>query len=167
MRGKGHTTYPLRKFNGKFLGPVKILEVIDLDRDLYRLDMSNISTRIHDIFHVSFLKNYVKFRQLDFPGRKVSKAVPVVGHGTNVFSVERIEKCKIKYGKLQYLVFWKGYKSTDPDARTWECEENIGKVWLLDFWKNNPTEFEYKISENNEPVNATIDLVEEFGILLY
>jgi hypothetical protein len=31
-------------------------------------------------------------------------------------------------------------------------------------WANNPTEFEYKLSENNEPKKLTIKLVKEFGI---
>jgi len=31
-------------------------------------------------------------------------------------------------------------------------------------WKNNPTEFEYKLSENTEPQKATIKSVKEFGI---
>lgn len=31
-------------------------------------------------------------------------------------------------------------------------------------WKNNPTEFEYKLSENGEPVKITITSVKEFGI---
>lgn len=31
-------------------------------------------------------------------------------------------------------------------------------------WKNNPTEFEYKLSENDNPVIATIESVSEFGI---
>lgn len=31
-------------------------------------------------------------------------------------------------------------------------------------WKNNPTEFEYKLSENSEPIMATIKTAKEFGI---
>jgi hypothetical protein len=31
-------------------------------------------------------------------------------------------------------------------------------------WKNNPTEFEYKLSENSEPKKTTIKTIKEFGI---
>ncbi len=31
-------------------------------------------------------------------------------------------------------------------------------------WKNNPETFEYKLFENNEPVNADVNSVKEFGI---
>ncbi|KJD31329.1 tRNA modification GTPase [Tamlana sedimentorum] len=31
-------------------------------------------------------------------------------------------------------------------------------------WKNNPTKFEYKLSENSEPKKATIKSIKEFGI---
>ena len=31
-------------------------------------------------------------------------------------------------------------------------------------WKNNPTEFEYKLSENGEPQKATIESVKEFSV---
>ena len=60
-----------------------------------------------------------------------------VGQGRDVYEVERIEGHKLRYGKLVYLIFWKGYKSTDMEARTWELEKNVGKVWLLDYWKND------------------------------
>lgn len=53
--------------------------------------------------------------------------------------------------------FEKGYFITNAGERT-EC-----LIKNLD-WKNNPTEFEYKINENNEIKNATINAIEEFGI---
>lgn len=31
-------------------------------------------------------------------------------------------------------------------------------------WKNNPTEFEYKLAENSEPKKTTIKTIKEFGI---
>ena len=129
-----------KKFNGKFVGPVKIVEIVDAERDIYRLNLGKLKTKMHDVFHVSLLKSYVKYKFGDFPGRARSKAVVAVGQGSNVYEVERIERNKLKYGKMVYLIFWKGYKSTDVEARTWEIEENVGKVWLLDFWKNDPVQ---------------------------
>ena len=49
-----------RKFNGKFVGPVKIVEIVDAEKDIYRLDLGRLKTKMHDVFHVSLLKNYVK-----------------------------------------------------------------------------------------------------------
>ena len=34
-------------------------------------------------------------------------------------------------------------------------------------WRNNPTEFEYKLSENEEPIKATIKSIKEFGVINY
>ena len=126
-----------KKFTGKFLGPVKVKEVLDLDRDIYRLDLSKLKTKMHDVFHISLLKRYVTYRDNDFPGRKRSKAVVAVGQGDSVYEVEKVERAKIVRGDFYYQVFWKGYKSTDVGSRTWEPECNVGMVWLLDFWKND------------------------------
>ena len=42
--------------------------------------------------------------------------------GEQVFAVEAITKKRIKKGKVEYLVKWKGYS---PRYSTWEPEENI------------------------------------------
>ncbi len=61
-----------------------------------------------------------------------------VGQGGDVYEVERIEGVKMVKHEFYYYIFWKGYKSTDVGARTWEPERNVGMVWLLDFWKKDP-----------------------------
>ncbi|MBQ0907956.1 porin family protein [Flavobacterium sp. F-328] len=55
------------------------------------------------------------------------------------------------------VVFEKGYYINNKDQRI-EC------LILNEDWKNNPTEFEYKLNENSEPTKGTLSQVKEFGI---
>jgi len=56
------------------------------------------------------------------------------------------------------ISFEKGY-FIDDDGKKTECFiENVD-------WKNNPTEFKYKLSENSKPEKATIETVKEFSII--
>jgi hypothetical protein len=56
--------------------------------------------------------------------------------------------------------FQKGYYITDNGEKV-ECEiKNID-------WKNNPTEFEFRLSENGEQSKENIKTVKEFGIYNY
>lgn len=63
----------------------------------------------------------------------------------------------LSFNACSQITFEKGYLIDNSNKKTECLIRNID-------WKNNPTEFEYKISENSEPVNATIDLVGEIGI---
>ncbi|MDO7172935.1 tRNA modification GTPase [Mariniflexile sp. AS56] len=53
--------------------------------------------------------------------------------------------------------FEKGYYIDNNNKKTECLIKNID-------WKNNPTEFEYKISENSDQSKATIKQVKEFGV---
>lgn len=55
------------------------------------------------------------------------------------------------------IVFEKGYFINNSDQKIACLIENVD-------WKNNPSEFEYKLSENSEIKKATITSVKEFGI---
>ncbi len=55
------------------------------------------------------------------------------------------------------ISFEKGYYIDNTNQKTNCLIKNID-------WKNNPTEFEYKLSENSESKKATIKSVKEFGI---
>uniref|UniRef100_A0A3B4YIA1 Chromobox homolog 4 (Pc class homolog, Drosophila) n=1 Tax=Seriola lalandi dorsalis TaxID=1841481 RepID=A0A3B4YIA1_SERLL len=48
--------------------------------------------------------------------------------GEHVFAVEGIEKKRIRKGKIEYLVKWRGWS---PKYNTWEPEENILDPRLL------------------------------------
>lgn len=55
------------------------------------------------------------------------------------------------------VVFEKGYIINNKDQKV-EC------LILNVDWKNNPTEFDYKLNENSEPIKGTLGQVKEFGI---
>ncbi|MBM1107297.1 PorT family protein [Aurantibacter crassamenti] len=55
------------------------------------------------------------------------------------------------------ISFEKGYYIDNANHKTTCLIKNID-------WKNNPTKFEYKLSENSESQRATIPLIKEFGI---
>ncbi|MBP9793144.1 MAG: tRNA modification GTPase [Flavobacterium sp.] len=55
------------------------------------------------------------------------------------------------------IAFEKGYYIDNTNQKTNCLIKNID-------WKNNPTEFEYKISENSESKKTTIKSIKEFGI---
>lgn len=54
------------------------------------------------------------------------------------------------------ISFEKGYFIDNDNQKTTCFIKNVD-------WNNNPTEFEYKLSENDTPKNATIPTVKEFG----
>lgn len=55
------------------------------------------------------------------------------------------------------ISFEKGYFVDNNNQKTTCLIKNID-------WANNPTEFEYKLSKNNETKKLTIKLVKEFGV---
>lgn len=63
----------------------------------------------------------------------------------------------ISFNCYSQINFEKGYYIDNEDQKTDVLIKNID-------WKNNPTEFEFKLSEDNESRNATIKTVKEFGI---
>lgn len=63
----------------------------------------------------------------------------------------------ISFNGYSQISFEKGYYINNSDQKI-DC-----LIKNLD-WKNNPTNFEYKISENSESLNANIESVKEFGI---
>jgi len=55
------------------------------------------------------------------------------------------------------ISFEKGYYINNSNQKTDCLIKNID-------WKNNPTEFKYRLSENSEPKDITIKTVKEFGV---
>uniref|UniRef100_A0A673FVT9 Chromo domain-containing protein n=3 Tax=Sinocyclocheilus rhinocerous TaxID=307959 RepID=A0A673FVT9_9TELE len=53
--------------------------------------------------------------------------------GEHVFAVESIEKKRIRKGRCEYLVKWRGWS---PKYNTWEPEENILDPRLLVAFQN-------------------------------
>ena len=55
------------------------------------------------------------------------------------------------------ITFEKGYFIDNSDQRIECLIKNVD-------WRNNPTNFQYKLNQNEEPVEAEITNVKEFGI---
>src|SRR5690606_26351257 len=112
---------PTRKLGDLQLGPYKIIERIgDLD---YRLELPPSLSRIHPVFHVDKLSPW---KGNDVNGILPPPPEPVELEGELEYEVHDILDSRWrgrgKNRKLEYLVSWKGYGSTDD---TWEPEENL------------------------------------------
>ena len=63
----------------------------------------------------------------------------------------------LSFNCYSQISFEKGYYIDNTNQKTNCLIKNID-------WKNNPTEFEYKLSENSDAKKATIKSIKEFGI---
>ncbi|WP_244210897.1 autotransporter outer membrane beta-barrel domain-containing protein [Tenacibaculum singaporense] len=63
----------------------------------------------------------------------------------------------LSFNSYSQISFEKGYYIDNTNQKTNCLIKNFD-------WKNNPTEFEYKLSENSESKKATIKSIKEFGI---
>lgn len=63
----------------------------------------------------------------------------------------------LSFNCYSQITFEKGYYIDNTNQRTNCLIKNFD-------WKNNPTEFEYKLSENSESKKTTIKSIKEFGI---
>jgi hypothetical protein len=105
------TTRPCAKLDYKKLGPFRILERVN--PVAFRLALPP-TFRLHDVFHVSLLELYHPSR---IPGRQPPPPPPVELSTGEEYEVDRILDSRLRRGRLQYLVLWKGYPLSDA---TWE-----------------------------------------------
>lgn len=63
----------------------------------------------------------------------------------------------LSFNCYSQISFEKGYYINNSNQKTNCLIKNID-------WKNNPTEFEYKLTENSESKKASLKLIKEFGI---
>ena len=110
-----------KKLKPRKLGPYKIIEKIS--PVTYKLSLPK-SLRIHPIIHVSELEPYYE----DHFGRKQPPPPPIIINNEEEFEVEKILDKRTHYGKIQYLIKWKGYPSSEA---SWEPEENLNCPKLL------------------------------------
>ena len=114
-----HRYRQCQKLTPVYYGPYKIVEVISPVS--YRLKLPS-TLKIHDVFHVQRLKSA---SDKEFKGRRRR---PAPALPDNVYEVEAIMNDRVRYGKTQYLVKWKGYSM---DHWTWEPEANLKCPRLL------------------------------------
>ncbi|KAM8945801.1 solute carrier family 2, facilitated glucose transporter member 10 [Pelodytes ibericus] len=107
---------PAKKLNLKYLGPFEIIALPGPNAVHLRLPPS---WRLHPTFHVSLLKKW----HLDTSiGRRPSTSCPTYIDISDEFEVDSILDSRVRLGRLEYLVEWKGY---GPEERSWEPESNI------------------------------------------
>ena len=75
--------------------------------------------KIHPVFHISMLEPYKKSSIL---GRLQAPPPPIEIDGEEEFEVSEILDSRINRKKLEYLVYWQGYKVSE---RTWEPIANL------------------------------------------
>ena len=80
---------------------------------------------IYPVFHCSLLEN---FRDSELPGRTQPAPLPVIIDDEQEWEVEEILDCRRHRKKLQYLIKWKGFDSTE---NTWEPVTNLRSPQLL------------------------------------
>ncbi|EGO02583.1 hypothetical protein SERLA73DRAFT_24845, partial [Serpula lacrymans var. lacrymans S7.3] len=105
-----------RKLTKKWIGPYRIKEVkpnaveLELPKQMRVVPTVNIS-------RVKPYKGPLLGQRVDRPG-----PVVVTQEGEEEFEVEQVVDARLKRGKLEFLVLWKGYGDED---RTWEPEAHL------------------------------------------
>ena len=101
---------PTRKLQPRYLGPFKIIDIIN--PVAYKLELPK-EYRIHNVFHISLLKKYHPNDLQKFPERTTALAQPQEINGAPEWEVEKILDQKIIRNRskshTEYLIKWKDY----------------------------------------------------------
>jgi hypothetical protein len=111
------------KLAPKFIGPFPVRRVVS--SVAYELELPRTMSKLHPVFHISKLKLYQDGSSL-FPDRVQLPARPspelLPDTGEQAWEVDKVIGKRMRRGKAEYLVLWKGY----PDyERTWEPAKNL------------------------------------------
>ena len=105
------------KFMPKWIGPFTVVKRVG--KTAYELDLP-ANMKIHDVFHASLLKPYLK------DGRVQPPPPELMVDGQEEFEVEFVLDCRLqksgRKNKKQYCVKWRGY---GHEHNTWEPEGNL------------------------------------------
>lgn len=114
---------PTKKLGDLYIGPFVIQEKVS--SHAFQLQLP-ASMRIHDVFHVSQLR---EVREDRFANQREAPPPPIQVEGETQYEVEAIIGDRRKNGEVQYRVLWKGYAG--DESMTWEPEANINAPILL------------------------------------
>jgi hypothetical protein len=122
------THLPSRKLAPKCHGPFTISAV--LSPISYQLDLPP-NWRIHPVFHATELSAY---KETEVHGPNFTFPSPDLINGEEEFEIEAIISHRKLQNKLQYLVSWKGYPSSD---NSWLPEKDLTNAKeILKTYKN-------------------------------
>ena len=127
------TTRPSKKLDDKHVGPFEVTG--KTGAAAYKLKLPVTWKRKHPVFNEGLLKPY---RPPAFPGQnKPLPPIPDIVDNELEYEVEKVLDSRMKRGKLEYLVHWKGYPN---EERTWEPEANLGnaKAAVTEFHRQYP-----------------------------
>ncbi|GAA6045532.1 hypothetical protein JCM8097_003958 [Rhodosporidiobolus ruineniae] len=105
-----------RKLDHRFLGPYPVEAKIG--SSAYRLSLPP-EVQLHPVFHVSLLHPH---RENPYPDRLPAPPALTIVDGQPELEVDVILDSRTYYGKLQYLVRWRGLSPTED---SWEPAENV------------------------------------------
>jgi len=106
------------KLTERFVGPYRVKGIVS--SNAIELDLPS-SVRIHPVVNVSRIRRY----RDQVKGQKVMPPPPVEIQGEMEYEIEKILSKRKRYGKVEYLVWWKRYTAEED---TWKKEGNLGNV---------------------------------------
>ncbi|MBW0498439.1 hypothetical protein O181_038154 [Austropuccinia psidii MF-1] len=113
------STRPTKNISEIWLDPFPILKKVRTHS--YQLKLPSQWKSIHPVFHISFLE---PVKTSTIPNWHQDPPPPIIIEEEEEWEVSQTLDSKIKRGKLDYLVEWKGF-SQGPERSTWEPAENL------------------------------------------
>jgi hypothetical protein len=108
----------IAKTGTSFLSPYEIVKVVG--PHAYKLKLPRMLNRIHPVFNVVKLK---AAPEDPIVGRRAQPPPePEMVDGQEEYEVEAVKDSHLRYGKLEFLITWRGY---GREAWTWEREEDV------------------------------------------
>ena len=126
------TARPTTKLDHRKIGPFKITKQIN--RVAFELNLPS-NMKIHPVFHVSLFEKHVASK---IPSRTAPPPPPTIINNSLEYEVDKILDSRLYYGKLQYLIQWKGFNTSE---NSWEPLINLehAKDSVHAFHAQNPS----------------------------
>ena len=117
------------KLHAKYRGPFKVTKLLQFDN--YQIALPP-TTKCHNIFHISDLLPYTAKDHPDL--------LEPAAQEDDMYLVERIAGHRLRKGKVQYLIMWKGYSKSH---NTYEPYDNLKTVrdMVIQYHKDHNIDF--------------------------